>query len=142
MTLGKPSKPPLDPLWIATGFVTAFYLVFLLFLLGATATHSAPEDLFRALGSREIRYAFGLSLLSCTLSSLLSLLLAVPVGYFLSRAQFPGKNWLDAALDVPIVLPPMVVGLCLLLLLQTPVGHAIEKVLPFTYTIPCLILAQ
>jgi molybdate transport system permease protein len=142
MTLGKPSKPPLDPLWIATGFVTAFYLVFLLFLLGATATHSAPEDLFRALGSREIRYAFGLSLLSCTLSSLLSLLLAVPVGYFLSRAQFPGKNWLDAALDVPIVLPPMVVGLCLLILFQTPVGHAIEKVLPFTYTIPGVILAQ
>ena len=66
----------------------------------------------------------------------------MPVGYLLARGRFPGKPWLDAALDIPIVLPPMVVGLCLLILFQTPFGHAIERVLPFTYTIAGVVLAQ
>lgn len=39
----------------------------------------------------------------------------MPVGYLLARGRFPGRAWLDAALDIPIVLPPMVVGLCLLI---------------------------
>ena len=139
----RSSRPLLpDPLWIVTGLITAAYLLFLLSLLGATALHSSPSDLLLALGSRQIRYAFGLSLLSCTLSALLSLLVAVPVGYLLSRGRFPGKAWLDAALDIPIVLPPMVVGLCLLIFFQTPAGKLIEKAIPFTYTIAGVVLAQ
>jgi molybdate transport system permease protein len=70
------------------------------------------------------------------------LLLAVPVGYLLARGYFRGRVWLDAALDIPIVLPPMVVGLCLLIFFQTVVGHLIERVIPFTYTIAGVVLAQ
>jgi len=91
---------------------------------------------------REIRYAIGLSLATCTTTSLLALLLAVPVGFLLSRARFAGRAWLDAALDIPIVLPPMVVGLCLLILFQTRVGRAVDHVLPFTYTVAGVVLAQ
>ena len=36
----------------------------------------------------------------------------------------------------------MVVGLCLLILFQTPFGHAIERVIPFTYTVAGVVLAQ
>lgn len=132
----------IDPIWWIVGVITTAYLLFLLSLLGATALHSSPSDLLRALTSREIRYAFGLSLLTCTISSMLSLLLAVPVGYLLSRAQFRGKSWLDAALDVPIVLPPMVVGLCLLILFQTRFGKFIEHWIPLTYTVAGVVLAQ
>ena len=131
-----------DPLWLVLGVITGAYLLFLLAMLGATAVHSSPADLFRALHSREIRYAIGLSVATCTVTAILSLFLAVPVGYLLARGRFPGKPWLDAALDIPIVLPPMVVGLCLLILFQTPFGHAIERVLPFTYTIAGVVLAQ
>ncbi len=131
-----------DPLWLVLGVITGAYLLFLLAMLGATAAHSSPGDLFRALHAREIRYAIGLSLATCTATALLSLFLAVPVGYLLARGQFPGKPWLDAALDIPIVLPPMVVGLCLLILFQTPFGRAVERVLPFTYTIAGVVLAQ
>jgi molybdate transport system permease protein len=135
-------RAPIDPIWWIVGSITFAYLLFLVSLLGATALHSSPSDLLRALGSREIQYAFGLSLLTCTVSSTLSLLLAVPVGYLLSRGRFRGKSWLDAALDVPMVLPPMVVGLCLLILFQTRFGKLIETFLPLTYTVPGVILAQ
>jgi len=42
----------------------------------------------------------------------------------------------------PIVLPPLVVGLALLILFQTPVGRFIEDhVIGVTFAIPSVILA-
>lgn len=131
-----------DPLWLAFGAITGAYLLFLLAMLGATATYSSPAEVLRSLQSREIRHAICLSVASCTATALLSLLLAVPVGYLLSRGRFPGRAWLDAALDIPIVLPPMVVGLCLLVLFQTPFGRAVERLVPLTYTVAGVVLAQ
>ena len=130
------------PFWGGLTLATAAYLIFLLALLGSAATYTTPGHLWAALGSREIRYSIGLSLVSCTTSALLALFLAVPVGYLLSRGRFPGKSWLDAALDIPIVLPPMVVGLCLLTFFQTPLGKAIEGVVHFTYAVAGVVLAQ
>lgn len=92
--------------------------------------------------SPEIRYALRLSLLSCTLSALLSLWVAVPAGYLLSRYHFPGKGFVDAVLDIPIVLPPLVIGLALLILFQTPLGRAVEYFLPVTFAVPSVVLAQ
>ena len=71
-----------------------------------------------ALATPEIQYSVKLSLISCTITTLLSLWVAVPVGYLLSRHQFFGRNLIDAILDIPIVLPPLVVGLSLLILFQ------------------------
>jgi len=136
------SRRAFDPLWLVLGSITGTYLLFWLGLLGAAAVHSSPSDLWHALQAREVRYAIGLSLVTCTLTALLSLLLAVPVGYLLARGRFPGRAWLDAALDIPIVLPPMVVGLCLLIFFQTTIGHLIERVVPFTYTVAGVVLAQ
>ncbi len=131
-----------SPFWSGLVLVTGLYLAFLVALLAATAAYTSPQHLWAALDSREIRYSIGLSLVTCTTSALLALLLAVPVGYLLARGRFLGKEWLDAALDIPIVLPPMVVGLCLLIFFQTPVGKMIESVIPFTYTVAGVVLAQ
>lgn len=128
--------------WTGLALATAFYLLLVLGMLGTTAAYSSPDHLLNALGKREIRYAIGLSLVSCTVAALLSLLVAVPAGYLLSRGRFPGKAALDAALDIPIVLPPMVIGLCLLILFQTRFGQFIEKAIPFTYTVYGVVLAQ
>jgi len=49
-------------------------------------------------------------------SVLVSLPFAVAVAYVLARANFPGKTLFDAAVHLPLVLPPVVVGFFLLLL--------------------------
>jgi molybdate transport system permease protein len=130
------------PFWIALSLICAAYLLFWGFMLGATATYTSPTEIWSVLISREIRYATGLSLITCTLAALASLIVAVPIGYLMSRARFPGRSLVDAALDIPIVLPPMVVGLCLLIFFQTPIGQGIEKLIPFTYTVAGVALAQ
>ena len=156
------------PFWLALSLICAAYLLFWGFMLVSTATYTSPAEIWTVLISKEIRYATALSLITCTLAALASLLVAVPIGYLMSRTRFPGRALVDAALDIPIVLPPMVVGLCLLIFFQTPVGQFIEtgipagtliqfpKVLsfldfktpigipglPFTYTVAGVALAQ
>ncbi len=93
-----------------------------------------------ALADPKIQYSIRLSLLSCTLSAVLSVIVAVPIGYLLSRHNFPGKRLLDAVLDIPIVLPPLVVGLSLLILFQfRPFAFVARDVV---YQIPAVVLAQ
>ncbi len=132
----------LSPFWLGLALIAGLYLAFLVALLGAMAAYTSPHHLWEALQAREIRYSIGLSIVTCTASALLALLLAVPVGYLLARGRFAGKPLLDAMLDIPIVLPPMVVGLCLLIFFQTPAGKFIERAVPFTYTVAGVVLAQ
>ena len=74
-----------------------------------------PSDYSAVFSDPNIRYSAKLSFVSCTISALLSLWIAVPIGYLMSRFHFRWKNMVDTILDVPIVLPPLVIGLGLLI---------------------------
>jgi molybdate transport system permease protein len=75
-----------------------------------------------------------LSLRVAAIATLLDLLVALPLGWLLSRVKFRGRDLLSAAIMLPIVLPPTVLGYYLLLGLgrQGPVGRFLESTLGFT----------
>ena len=98
------------------------------------------QAMYRTLISPEIRYAIVLSLVSCTISTILSLWVAIPIGYIMSRFQFPGKAVIDTLLDIPIVLPPLVVGISLLVLFNFPPFSWLSAYV--VYEVPAVILAQ
>jgi molybdate transport system permease protein len=142
------------PFYLIFWVVTGTYVLLILALLAANVSYLVEDTvvpersrwrvlidnpLVDALGDRKIQYAIKLSLLSCTLTALLSLIVAAPTGYLLSRFRFPGRNLIDAILDIPIVLPPLVIGLSLLILFQFFPRGARELVV---YEIPAVILAQ
>jgi molybdate transport system permease protein len=125
--------------WSASGL----YVVLIVLMLGAMATFTTPASLWERLGSPEIQYSIKLSLVSCTLTTILSLWVAVPTGYLMSRFSFPGKRLVDAVLDIPIVLPPLVIGLGLLILFQTAPARWFERnVMTVTFAVPSVVLAQ
>ena len=167
------------PFWAALLLLGGLYLFLILAMLAAQASFTSPDHLLKALDNKEIRYAIKLSLLSCSLTALLSLWVAVPIGYVLSRWDDSGwrhwlegwarpvevagrpwylrwlrllsglirlcnpKPWIDAIFDIPIVLPPLVIGLALLILFQSPLARWFEaQVFPVTFAIPSVILAQ
>ena len=101
---------------------------------------SGSDAVFSILHSPEIRYSIILSLISCTASSLLSLWIAIPTGYLMSRFEFKGKKLIDGILDIPIVLPPLVVGISLLALFNFAPFSYVSKWVVFE--IPAVILAQ
>lgn len=130
------------PFYIGLSLLGGVYVLLILAMLAADALFTTPAQIWRIFQSSEIRYAIKLSLISCTLTTLLSLWVGVPLGYLISRVRFPGRALLDALLDVPIVLPPLVIGLSLLILFQTWPGRAVQRLVPVTYAIPSVILAQ
>jgi len=130
------------PFFVGLAILSGVYILLIVAMLVADLSFTTPHHLLRALASPEIQYSIKLSLISCTLTTLLSLWVAVPTGYLMSRYRFPGKRLMDAILDIPIVLPPLVIGLSLLILFQTAPGRAIQRVVPVTYAIPSVILAQ
>ncbi|MFH1344129.1 MAG: ABC transporter permease [Pseudomonadota bacterium] len=157
-----PRQVPSDiPFFTALIAIGGFYLLLIGGMLGAMGSFSTVEHFQRALASEEIRYSIRLSLISCTLTTILSLWVAVPIGYLMSRYGFWGKHVIDAMLDIPIVLPPLVIGLALLIMFQLPLWHdapiapgvaaeawTLERILadklsfPVTFAIPAVVLAQ
>jgi molybdate transport system permease protein len=130
------------PFFLGLGLIASLYVGLIVAMVAADAAFTSPHNLWHALGSPEIRYAVKLSLITCSLAGILSVWVAVPTGYLLSRFRFPGKGLLDAILDIPIVLPPLIVGLSLLILFQTPPGRAVQSIIPVTYAVPGVVLAQ
>ncbi len=136
---GKTADVPFHAIFVTLGSV---YILLVLAMLFAGVSFTNPSELMTALSNPEIQYAFRLSLLTCTIATVLSLWIAVPLAYYLARFEFRGKAFIEAMVDVPIVLPPLVVGLLLLILFQTPMGRSFESWIPVTYEIPSVILAQ
>ncbi|MBN9517131.1 ABC transporter permease [bacterium] len=130
------------PFYAALGLIGGLYVALVAALLVADVAYTSPGHVARALASPEIRAAVWLSLLTCSASALLSVWVAVPLGYLLARTRFPGRAVVDLLVDVPVVLPPMVVGLSLLVLFQTPPGLALQRHLTVTYAVPAVVLAQ
>lgn len=84
--------------------------------------------------------AIGLSLRLSAWTTLLLLVLGLPLSWWLARSQWRWKFLLEAVVALPLVLPPTVLGFYLLLALgpRSPLGRAAESLLghslPFSFT--------
>ena len=148
------------PFFLVMGGLSASFVVLIVLLLAADVMFTSFADFRDALLKPEIRAAFRLTLLSCTIAAMMSLWVGTPLGYLLSRYKFPGRWLVDTLVDIPIVLPPLVLGLSLLILFHLriggPDGWHLEAWLrdgrvplavhdggfPVTYRWPAVILAQ
>ncbi len=61
-------------------------------------------------------YAIWLSLKVALFTSFIALPIAIVMGYFLARKNFKGKVFLEAFLNLPMVMPPVTTGYILLLI--------------------------
>jgi len=131
-------------LFAASMFVFVALFVFgLLAVFAADLNYAGVHALADLLRTPEIRAAIWLSLWTTAVTVAIGLLFAVPMGYALSRYRFPGHALIDSIVDLPIVLPPLVVGLSLLLFFQTDLGQWIEgSVMRFVFERSGIILCQ
>jgi molybdate transport system permease protein len=72
-------------------------------------------SLANAIASPVVLDALWLSLVTTAISLVITVTLGLPLAFVLARRHFRGKGWLEAIVDLPIVLPPSVAGLALLL---------------------------
>ena len=76
---------------------------------------------------RETRAAIRLSAVTSGVTLALVILFCVPVGYALSRCRFRGHSVVETIVDLPIVMPPVVIGVILLIFFSTRVGRAATR---------------
>lgn len=137
------------PFFLVTGGLSASFALLILLLLLADVCFTSVADFQQALSKPEIGSAFWLTLTTCTLSSILALWVAIPLGYLLARFRFAGRWFVDTLVDIPIVLPPLVLGLSLLILFHFSIGQwhldgwLMEQFgFTVTYQWPAIVLAQ
>ena len=68
-----------------------------------------------SISSSAVLEALRVSAWTTATTVVITIFFGTPVAYLLARFEFFGKQVLDAALDLPLVLPPVVAGLGLLL---------------------------
>lgn len=120
------------------------YLAFIgLLVLGDVwFASSDPEQVMTAITSQEIRYATALSLATSVVSTALAILIGLPAAWLFSRYQFPGRRFVDAVMDIPILLPPLVVGISLLILFRQTWLREMDDWLGIAFHIPAIVIAQ
>ena len=116
------------------------YLILLLGLLIVESTYTSPLIVMDILTQPTIRSSFILTFVSSFMGTIAAILVAVPCSYILSRFHFAGRNLVLALLDVPQVLPPLVLGLCLLILFQAFPFSSISEYI--VYQVPAVFLAH
>lgn len=106
---------------------TLLLAILVLPLLSSVASSTGGLD--GALTDQRITGALYLSFTSAIIATLFSFVTGVPLAYLLSRSSFKGKGWVNAALDLPILIPHNAAGIALLFLLspRTVLGSFFES---------------
>ena len=92
----------------------------------------------------QVVHAVWLSVWTSSVAAVIALVISIPSGYLLSRHPSRWMHLLDALVDVPIVLPPLLFGISLLVLFQrTFVGPMVRAVgLKFVHEPAGIVLVQ
>lgn len=103
-------------------------LLAVLFPIVHLTFQDSMQTLAHTLARDDVLEALGLSVLSATLSTVLLALWGIPLGYALARLSFPGKRWVEALVDLPILVPQSVAAVALMLLFGpgSPLGAGLE----------------
>ncbi|MEM9070103.1 MAG: ABC transporter permease [Myxococcota bacterium] len=119
----------MKPLASVGRLLAACLLAVLLIPLLALATSSSPSDVVSAASDPMFAAALALSLKTTLLSLALTLLMGTPLAWWLARSTSRWSRAAAVVVELPVVLPPAVVGIALLFAWgrRGPVGAVLEE---------------
>lgn len=101
---------------ILFGLIIIITILFFTLPLLSLLLRITPEEFIAAILQPDVKSAIYLSLITASTSTVIIILLGTPMAYLNARVSYPGRNFVETLLDLPIVLPPSVAGLALLVL--------------------------
>jgi len=107
---GGTVRPPVVPVLLSLCLILLLLIPTLVVLI-----RGLEAGLSGALLDPVVLQALRVSLVTTSMTLGLTLLFGTPVAFLLARYRFPGHEVLDAVLDLPVLLPPVVAGVGLLL---------------------------
>jgi sulfate transport system permease protein len=125
----------------------AYVSLLLLLPLGLVAWRTFEKGLspvFDSLTTQEAGHAFQVTAVVSVFAVVLNTLFGVTAAILLVRHEFPGRRLLNAAIDLPIAVSPVVVGLALILVYGKfePIGGWLDRHgIGVIYAVPGMVLA-
>jgi molybdate transport system permease protein len=119
-------REPVNAYDIASIIIVSAVAVFIAYALLSIIIGGLPY-LVPALASREVRFAVGLSIYTASISTLVCVLLSVPCAYALTRTSMPLKKLIQIIMELPLSLPYLVLGLCLLIVFSSDLGRSLRE---------------
>lgn len=119
--------------------------IFLLFagLILSLLYFYRTDTFTQTLLSERTWFSIRLSLMSATAAMAVSMAVAIPSAYALSRYDFRGKQAVDTILELPMIVSPAALGAMLLIFFNNPLGEWLQNHGPrFVFTGNGIILAQ
>jgi molybdate transport system permease protein len=93
--------------------------------------------------SERTLFSVRLSLTTATAATIISVLIALPSAYALSRFNFFGRQIIDTILELPMIVSPVSLGAMILISFNTPAGQFVqERGMQFVFTVYGIVLAQ
>lgn len=96
---------------LACGVVIVAYII--LPLVELMTSPSVP-DLWDSIRDKNVMRSIRLSVTTAGSAAVISFIFGTPLAYLLARQEFRGKRFLEAVIDLPIVIPHPVVGIAIL----------------------------
>lgn len=130
---------------IARAAIVAFALAFLFLPLVAVFIAVPPAQALRDLATPTAAAALSLSIRTTCAAVVAIVAFGMPLAYWLSRARFRGKRLVEAAVQMPIVVPPAVAGVGLLLVFgrRGMLGPALDSLhLSVAFSTAAVVIAQ
>lgn len=121
-----------------------YIITFCIFAALMTVVLKGLPSIGKALLTKEIQFSIKLSLYTSVISTIFCILIAMPIAYVLARVDIRAKQLISTILDLPLALPPIVSGVCLLLVFGTTgFGAWLEDIgLEFVFTVRGIIISQ
>lgn len=101
---------------LSLGYTIAYLSLIVLIPLAGLAFSSAQlgwSEFFRIATDPRVAQALWLSFSAALVAAIVNTIFGVLVAWVLVRYRFPGRRWLDAAVDLPFALPTAVAGIAL-----------------------------
>ncbi len=92
---------------------------------------STPQSILVSAKDPKLIEAIKNSLFTSTISTLIVLVLGIPLAYAMARMEFRGKKIVESLIDLPILVPQTVAGIALLVIVgpKTPLGDFLNRTL-------------
>lgn len=119
--------------------IVTILALFILLVLSVGFFSVQSEGIYALLSDFEFLHSLYFSFTTSLTATFLSFVFGIPSGFFLARSQSRFSKVVDTLFDIPLVLPPLIVGVLLLMAFNIP---AIKGVYAFIFTTSGAVVAQ
>lgn len=125
----KIKRNPLSFSFFIIGFVIVLFVFFALFNMLYNQLVISTRTFLDTMKDSYVIKSIALTLYTSFLATVLAIILGIPLAYVLARHDFYGKNFIEAFIDIPVIIPHTVAGIALfsLLMRKGTVGSLFER---------------